>query len=136
MQIHIRNRATVIVETDAGILIVQENNRIYNLPGGGIDRGESPEAAAIRELKEETDLDAVSVKFLFNYCRKLNSVDDRQRQTHHAVFSIEAVGTPQPSDDGILQIRFYQPGDDVIIGRSAGQIIEKYLALKLENSSS
>jgi 8-oxo-dGTP pyrophosphatase MutT (NUDIX family) len=130
MELHIRHRATVIVETNAGILIVEENNSFYNLPGGGVHQGESNEAAAIRELKEETDLDAVSVQFLFNYFRNIQSVEDRQRQTHHAVFLIEAIGTPQPND-GISQIGFYRPGDNVNIGRSAGQIIEKYLALKL-----
>lgn len=130
MQIHIRHRATAIVETHAGILIVKEDNNFYNLPGGGVHQGESREAAAIRELKEETDLDAVSVQFLFEHFGRIYSWDDRLRQNHHAVFLIEAIGTPQPND-GILQIGFYQPGDDVIMGRSAGQIIEKYLALKL-----
>jgi 8-oxo-dGTP diphosphatase len=131
-EIHIRYRGTAIVETNAGILIVEESNGVYNLPGGGVHQGESNEAATIRELKEETGLDAVSVQFLFALFGKIHSVNNRQRQTHHAVFLIEAIGTPQPND-GILQIRFYQPGDDLTIGRTAGQIIEKYLALKLEH---
>lgn len=33
----------------------------WNLPGGGIDEGESPEKAAIRELREETNLRPESV---------------------------------------------------------------------------
>jgi 8-oxo-dGTP diphosphatase len=129
-EIHIRHRGTAIVETNAGILIVEESNRVYGLPGGGVHQGESNEAAAIRELQEETGLETVSVQFLFDHFGRIHSVDNRQRQNHHAVFLIQAIGTPQPND-GILQIRFYQPGDDVIIGQSAGQIIEKYLALKL-----
>ncbi|MGL5065965.1 MAG: NUDIX domain-containing protein [Microcoleus sp.] len=135
MQIHIRHRATVIVETNAGILIVEESDRYYNLPGGGVHKGESHEAAAIRELKEETNLDAVSVQFLFEYFGRIHLFENRQRQHHHAVFLVEAIGDFQPND-GILQIRFYRPGDDVIMGRSAGQIIDKYLALKLVNPSS
>lgn len=128
-QIHVRRRGTAIVETNAGILIVEENNGVHSLPGGGVHQGESTEAAAIRELQEETGLEALSAQFLFDHWGRLHSVEDRQRQNQHAVFLIEAIGTPQPND-GILAIRFYRPGDDVIIGQSAGQIIEKYWKLK------
>ena len=36
--------------------------RIYGLPGGLIDPGETPEMCARRELKEETGLDLVEIK--------------------------------------------------------------------------
>ncbi|MCC3407271.1 MAG: hypothetical protein JGK17_17065 [Microcoleus sp. PH2017_10_PVI_O_A] len=75
-------------------------------------------------------MDAVSVRFLFEHFGRIHSVNNRQCQNHHAVFFIEAIGTPEPND-GISQIRFYQPSDNVNMGRWAGQIIEKYLALKL-----
>ncbi|MFB2977856.1 NUDIX domain-containing protein [Microseira sp. BLCC-F43] len=128
-QIHVRHRGTAIVETNAGILIVQESNGVYSLPGGGVHQGESTEAATIRELREETGLEAVWAQFLFDHMGRVHSVDYRQRQNQHAVFLIEAIGSPQPND-GIVAIRFYRPGDDVIMGQSAGQIIEKYLRLK------
>ncbi|GET41249.1 NUDIX domain-containing protein [Microseira wollei] len=133
-QIHLRRRGTAIVETKAGILIVEESNGVYSLPGGGVHQGELTEAAAIRELREETCLEAVSTQFLFDHWGRLHSVDDRQRQNQHAVFLIEAIGTPQPND-GIVSIRFYQPGDDVLLSQSARKIIEKYLTLKQEKKA-
>lgn len=38
------------------------NNWVYNFPAGLIDKGETPEIAAKRELKEETGVDLVKIK--------------------------------------------------------------------------
>lgn len=35
------------------VLVVKENQDTWSLPGGGIDHGEVPEVALLRELKEE-----------------------------------------------------------------------------------
>ena len=57
-----RDRATAIVRRDGLLLLVQERGfRHFSLPGGGLQRGESPEEAVARELEEETGLRAVSL---------------------------------------------------------------------------
>ncbi|HSW79608.1 MAG TPA: NUDIX domain-containing protein [Candidatus Saccharimonadales bacterium] len=40
-----------------GQLLTAKHYKKHNLPGGGIDFGEMPEAAVVREVKEETGID-------------------------------------------------------------------------------
>lgn len=55
-----RDRSQAMVIRDNKILLVKHRlfgREFYCLPGGGIDEGESPEEAAVRELKEEAGVD-------------------------------------------------------------------------------
>jgi ADP-ribose pyrophosphatase len=60
----------VIAETEAGELVFVWQYRFgtdalsLEIPGGVIDEGESPEAAALRELREETGYEASSIELL------------------------------------------------------------------------
>lgn len=51
-----RPSAYGIVVRDNKILLISVEGK-YNLPGGGLDFGETPEQAVIREVKEETGFD-------------------------------------------------------------------------------
>ena len=56
---NLRNRSMALVVKEKKILLIKEyigNKEILILPGGGIEHGETPEEASIRELKEETGL--------------------------------------------------------------------------------
>ena len=79
----LRDRATVVVVRNGRVLLVRGNSGKFVMPGGGIDPGELPIAAAARELQEETGLDAESVEPLFVWESAIH---------RHHVFRVDAGG--------------------------------------------
>ncbi len=60
-----RDRSQCVVMREDKILLVEHKmfGRVFqNLPGGGIEEGESPEEAALRELKEECLVDGEIIR--------------------------------------------------------------------------
>ena len=79
-----RQRATALVVKDGLYLLVRENGqRQYSLPGGGIERHEPSLLAAVREIYEETNLKLSSIRYIGDL--------DGQRAKHY-VFVAEAYG--------------------------------------------
>ena len=59
-----------VVETEAGILLaVRGDLRGWELPGGTLEEGESPEQALRREFREETGLEIEVVRHVGDYHR-------------------------------------------------------------------
>jgi len=61
--------ADIIIEYKEGIVLIERKNEPYGwaLPGGFVDVGESLEAAAVREAREETSLEATLRDLLYVY---------------------------------------------------------------------
>ncbi|MFC1753227.1 NUDIX domain-containing protein [Thermoproteota archaeon] len=62
--------ARVVIVEDGKILFIHRikyGKEYYVLPGGAIEEGESPEQAAVREIKEETSFDIELDKLLWQF---------------------------------------------------------------------
>lgn len=72
----------VVVTSDQGnILTVQPSyKQTWQLPGGGVDAGESPEEATIRELAEETGIVAA-----IDDLRLKGTVYDKEQAEHTSI---------------------------------------------------
>jgi len=87
----------IIRYMDSIILIKRKNPpEGWALPGGFVDYGETLEAAAVREAKEETGLD---IKLLRQFHTYSDPERDRRQHTISTIFIAEASGEPMAGDD-------------------------------------
>jgi 8-oxo-dGTP diphosphatase len=94
----------IIIELSGGGIVLIERKNVphgWAIPGGFIDAGESAEAAAIREAKEETCLDVTLLEQFHTY-----SAPDRDPRHHTiaTVFIARADGEPRGADDALRAI--------------------------------
>ncbi|MEW6215030.1 MAG: NUDIX hydrolase [Nitrospirota bacterium] len=88
----------LIIECNGEIILIKRKNppEGWALPGGFVDYGESLEAAAVREAKEETGLDVELV-------RQFHTYSDPERDPRHhtitTVFIARAKGKATAGDD-------------------------------------
>lgn len=91
----------IIIEIEEkGIVLIKRKNPPFGwaIPGGFVDYGESLEEAAIREAKEETDLDVKLDKQLHTYS------DPARDPRHHSISTVyiaKAKGKPHAQDDAV-----------------------------------
>lgn len=95
----------IIIELDSegegkGIVLIFRKNepRAWALPGGFVDYGETLEQAAVREAKEETDLD-LEIESIVQFHTYSDPLRDPRHHTISTVFIAPAKGRPRPGDD-------------------------------------
>jgi len=90
-----------IIEVDSGgVILIKRKNppEGWAIPGGFVDYGETLEEAAVREAKEETNLDVELVRQFHTYS------DPNRDPRHHTISTVyiaKAKGKPQARDDAL-----------------------------------
>ncbi len=91
----------IIIEVGSkGIILIKRKNPPYGwaIPGGFVDYGESLEKAAVREAKEETNLDVKLIRQFHTYS------DPKRDPRHHSISTVyiaKAKGIPKAKDDAL-----------------------------------
>ncbi len=75
---------------------------LWSLPGGGVDHGETPVEAVVREVKEETGLDA--------RVRRLVGVDTKSDGNLVFCFECEVTGGELTTSEETLEFGYFAPG--------------------------
>ena len=89
----------IIIEVAGkGIILIERTNPPFGwaIPGGFVDYGETLEAAAIREAREETGMELVDLKQFHAYS---DPKRDPRAHTVTVVFTAAGRGVPQAADD-------------------------------------
>jgi len=129
---HPRNPAPtvdiVILAAGLGIVLVERKNPPpgWALPGGFVDYGESCEAAAVREAREETGLDVVLTGLVGVYS---DPARDPRGHTMSVVYSAQALDTGRlKAGDDAGKARFYALDDLPPLAFDHGRIVQDFIA--------
>jgi len=91
----------IIIEIESkGIILIKRKNPPFGwaIPGGFVDYGESLEEAAIREAKEETNLEVKLIRQFHTYS------DPKRDPRHHSISTVyiaKGKGKPKAKDDAL-----------------------------------
>ena len=128
-----RVAAYALILRDDQILLTRLASRIsadekWHLPGGGLDHGENPRDALVREIREETGLDAEVGDTAHVYSAHLPSMWRQGRRWDYQALRIVydawvPADAPAPrveEVDGSTVAAAWHPVADVLLGRPAG----------------
>ncbi|MGY4494885.1 NUDIX hydrolase [Pseudomonas sp. TE3610] len=105
-----KNLAMAVIIRD-GLVLIQHRWRregwVYEFPGGAVDAGESAEAAAVRELQEETGLTGC------NLVDRVSAVNDYGGVVDFIVMRLATAEEPRMTDDARRQTFHWMPATSI-----------------------
>ncbi|HYX30895.1 MAG TPA: NUDIX hydrolase [Pyrinomonadaceae bacterium] len=118
--------AAMLFDEDSRILLLEHvfrADRGWGVPGGFIVKGEQPEDALRRELREEVNIEIDRVKFLF--ARTLHTPSQVE-----IYFRARVIGDPKPSSFEIKQAQWFRLDElPPELSKDQRKLIERALSL-------
>jgi 8-oxo-dGTP pyrophosphatase MutT (NUDIX family) len=111
----LRVSATAFIRDDAGRVLLQQrsDNGFWNLPGGGLELGESVAEACVREVREETGLIVEIVRLIGVYSAPeittMSYPDGRVVQYVTSLFECRVIGGKLEVDAESLALDWFDP---------------------------
>lgn len=107
-------RAQVVLVENGRVLMVRlqrPGRSFWVLPGGAIEDGESPQEAAIREVREETGLEVAIDRLLF--VEEPRTVGDVEvRSPRHTFLARRIGGELEPQYEEVAEVAWLPPACD------------------------
>ena len=110
-------RATAVVERHNRVLLVREKGEErFKLPGGGLERNELALEAALRELREQTGLQASKAEHIFDHKGNIQL---------HKVVLVQAQGTVKLQKREIADYKWWDRNESIPLLWAAKAIIDR-----------
>lgn len=121
-----------VVEYEGRVLLLQRPANefmggIFELPSGRVELGEALDTALIREVKEETGLDATEIHDYIGSFDYLSSSGEKSRQFNFAVY----IKTPKPIELQEHDSYHWAPlTEELPVTNSVKEVLDRYRELR------